>query len=158
VIDRVKDVITWALVVEDSPTQAIHLQELLKNTGIQVFCATNGNMGLRMASQLRPDVIILDIQMPDINGFEVCKILKSSPETAHIPVILFTRDDTPEAIQLGLEYGAVDYIPKDAFADAVLIETLRQMGIIIFEAKSKQNPDDPSDPETQEMNPPHVSP
>jgi PleD family two-component response regulator len=67
--------------------------------------------------------------MPEINGFEVCKILKSSPDTVDIPVILFTRWDASEAVQLGLEYGAVDYIPKDAFADAVLVETLRQMGI-----------------------------
>lgn len=119
-----------ALVVEDSPTQATHLQAILENQGVQVLCAINGRMGLRMAQQLRPDVIILDIQMPEVNGFEVCKTLKASPDLAEIPVILFTRWDASEAVQLGLEYGAVDYIPKDAFADAVLIETLRQMGIV----------------------------
>lgn len=118
-----------ALVVEDSPTQATHLQALLEGMGIRVICAINGRMGIRRAQQLQPSVIILDIQMPELNGFEVCKMLKSSPETADIPIILFTRWDASEAVQLGLEYGAVDYIPKDAFADAVLIETLRQMGI-----------------------------
>ena len=51
-------------------------------------------------------------------------------DVAEIPIILFTRWDASEAVQLGLEYGAIDYIPKDAFADAVLIETLRQMGIV----------------------------
>lgn len=119
-----------ALVVEDSPTQATHLQAILENEGVQVLCAINGRMGLRMAQQLRPDVIILDIQMPEVNGFEVCKMLKATPELADIPVILFTRWDASEAVQLGLEYGAIDYIPKDAFADAVLLETLRQMGIV----------------------------
>ena len=118
-----------ALVVEDSPTQATHLQALLEGMGIRVICAINGRMGIRRAQQLQPNVIILDIQMPELNGFEVCKMLKESPETADIPIILFTRWDASEAVQLGLEYGAVDYIPKDAFADAVLIETLRQMGI-----------------------------
>lgn len=119
-----------ALVIEDSPTQAIHLQSILEIEGVQGICAVNGRLGLRMARQLHPDVIILDIQMPELNGFEVCKMLKSSAEMTNIPIILFTRCDTPDAVQLGLEYGAVDYIPKDAFADAVLIETLRQMGII----------------------------
>ena len=119
-----------ALVVEDSPTQAIHLQSMLELRGIQVICAVNGRMGLRTARQLHPDVIILDIQMPELNGFEVCQMLKASADLADIPVILFTRCDTPEAVQLGLEYGAVDYIPKDAFSDAVLLETLRQMGIV----------------------------
>jgi CheY-like chemotaxis protein len=118
-----------ALVVEDSPTQATHLQALLEGMGIRVICAINGRMGIRRAQQLQPNVIILDIQMPELNGFEVCKMLKESPETADIPIILFTRWDASEAVQLGLEYGAVDYIRKDAFADAVLIETLRQMGI-----------------------------
>lgn len=123
-----------ALVIEDSPTQATHLQAILENEGIQVICAINGRMGMRMAQQLQPDVIILDIQMPEVNGFEVCKLLKASPDLANIPVILFTRWDATEAVQLGLEYGAIDYIPKDAFADAVLIETLRQMGIVDHES------------------------
>jgi PleD family two-component response regulator len=68
--------------------------------------------------------------MPEVNGFEVCKMLKANPDVADIPIILFTRWDASEAVQLGLEYGAIDYIPKDAFADAVLVETLRQMGIV----------------------------
>lgn len=118
-----------ALVIEDSLTQATHLQALLEKVGIHVICAINGRIGLSMAQKLHPDVIILDVQMPEVNGFEVCKILKSSSELADIPIILFTRWDEAEAVQLGLEYGAIDYIPKDAFADAVLIETLRQMGI-----------------------------
>jgi DNA-binding response OmpR family regulator len=119
-----------ALVIEDSPTQVIHIQALLELEGIQVISAINGRMGLKIARQLHPEVIILDVQMPEINGFEVCKFLRASTDMADIPVILFTRFDTPEAIQLGLGYGAVDYIPKDAFADAVLLETLRQMGIV----------------------------
>lgn len=126
----------WVLVIEDSPTQAIHVQAILKATGVQVFCATNGQMGLRMAHQLHPDVIVLDIQLPDVNGFEICKQLKSTPDTVKIPIILLTRNDSSEAVQLGLEYGAVDYIPKDAFADAVLIETLRQMGIVDSEIEA----------------------
>ncbi len=119
-----------ALVVEDSPTQAVHLRAMLEMEGVQVFIAVTGQMGFAMAGHLHPDVILLDIQMPEASGLDVCKWLKASPELADIPVILLTRLDSPEAMQLGLEYGAVEFIPKDAFADAVLLETLRQMEII----------------------------
>ena len=83
-----------------------------------------------MAGQFHPDLIVLDVQMPGMNGFQVCRQLKSDPATEDIPIIMFTRHDEQEAVVLGLQTGAVDYIPKDAFADAVLLETLRQMDLI----------------------------
>ncbi len=116
------------LVVEDSPTQAIHLQSALSHKGLEVLCAVNGRVGIRMAQETHPDLIVLDVQMPEVDGFEVARILKGSPVTADIPIIMFTRQDSPEAVQHGLESGVLDYIPKDAFAQAVLLETLRQMG------------------------------
>jgi DNA-binding response OmpR family regulator len=120
------------LLVEDSATQALHLQAVLEQQGLQVAWASDGRTGLQMAQQLHPDLIVLDLQMPDINGFQVCQQLKrDSPDTAAIPVIMFTRHDDPEAVVLGIQVGATDYIPKDAFADAVLLETLRQMGLIV---------------------------
>jgi PleD family two-component response regulator len=118
------------LIIDDSPTQAIHLQAIIEQIGAKVVCATNGHRGLYMAKNLHPDMIVLDINMPDMNGFEVCKLLRSSPETINIPIILFTVNDTQEAVKLGMEYGVIDFIPKDAFADAVLLETLRQMGFV----------------------------
>ena len=118
------------LVIEDSPTQALHLEALLKQKGLEVVLANDGRTGLQLARQLRPDVVVLDLEMPEMNGFQVCQQLKESRETASIPVILFTRHDDHEAVVLGLQIGAIEYIPKDAFADAVLLETLRQMGLI----------------------------
>ena len=118
------------LVVEDSPTQALHVQALLQQHGLRVMCAGDGRAGVRIARQSRPDLILLDLQMPDMNGFQVYQELKKSGDTAAIPVILFTCRDDPEAVVMGIESGITDYIPKDAFADAVLIETLRQMGLI----------------------------
>jgi two-component system sensor histidine kinase/response regulator len=118
------------LVVEDSPTQALNLNAVLERAGLQVICATNGRMGIRLAHQVHPDLIVLDVQMPDVNGFEVCEQLKKDKETADIPIIMFTRNDDPQAVQMGLQAGVVDYITKDAFANAVLLETLRQMGLI----------------------------
>jgi DNA-binding response OmpR family regulator len=117
------------LVIEDSATQALHLQALLAEAGLQVVCAQNGRAGLKMAHQAHPDLIVLDVQLPDMNGFHVCQDLKSQNDTQRIPIIMLTRHNDPEAVVLGLQTGVVDYIPKDAFADAVLIETLRQMGL-----------------------------
>jgi DNA-binding response OmpR family regulator len=118
------------LVVEDSPTQALHMQTLLEQEGLKVLLAHDGQMGLQMAQELLPDLIVLDVQMPGMNGFQVCRQLKDGQTTADIPIIMFTRHDEQEAVVLGLQTGAVDYIPKDAFADAVLLETLRQMRFI----------------------------
>lgn len=125
------------LVVEDSPTQALSINTILTEAGLRVICAINGRMGVRLAHQVRPDLIVLDVQMPDMNGFEVCEQLKKDPETANIPIIMFTRNDTPEAVQQGLQSGAIDYIPKDAFAMAVLLETFRQMGMVKDEKTEK---------------------
>jgi DNA-binding response OmpR family regulator len=122
------------LLVEDNVTQALHLQALLEQEGLQVWWAEDGYAGLKMARRISPDMIVLDVQMPGLNGFQVCQELKSAPGTADIPIVMLTRHDDPEAVVLGLETGAVDYIPKDAFADAVLLETLRQMGLILPQA------------------------
>ena len=118
------------LIVEDSTTQALHLQALLEEAGLQVIWAPDGQAGVKMAHQALPDLVVLDVQLPDMNGFQVCQDLKSQNDTQHIPIIMFTRHDDPEAVVLGLQTGVIDYIPKDAFADAVLIETLRQMGLV----------------------------
>ncbi len=126
------------LVIEDSPTQAMMARELLQSNGLKVILAVNGEMGVNLAHTVSPVLILLDVQMPDINGFEVCERLKNDPETANIPVIMFTRNDSPQAVQQGLETGALDYIPKDAFANAVLLETLHQMGLI----DPKSSPDE----------------
>ena len=118
------------LVIEDSPTQAIHMQVLLEREGLQVLLAYDGPTGLQIAHDVHPDLIVLDVQMPGMNGFQVCRHLKNERDTKDIPIIMFTRHDEQEAVMMGLQTGAVDYIPKDAFADAVLLETLRQMELL----------------------------
>ena len=118
------------LVVEDSPTQALHVQNLLEREGVNVVLAIDGPQGIDLARELRPDLVLLDMQLPGMNGLEVCEELKRGHETRRIPVIMLTRHDDPQMITKGLQSGVIDYIPKDAFADAVLLETLRQMGLI----------------------------
>jgi DNA-binding response OmpR family regulator len=118
------------LLVEDSTTQALHLRTLLERQGLHVTWARDGRQGVQRAQQLHPDLVVLDVQMPELNGFEVSRMLKDKAKTADIPIIMFTRMDDAQSVISGLETGAIDYIPKDAFAEAVLLETLRQMGFI----------------------------
>ena len=115
------------LIVEDSPPQALRLKLLLENNGCRVQWSDTGFGGLTAARHTRFDLIILDIELPDISGFEVCKRLKSNPLLIDIPVIMMTTLDQAEHIMNGLDVGAVDYIPKDVFAETVLLETIRQM-------------------------------
>ncbi len=118
------------IVAEDSPMQALNLRELLTQAGLNVFWARNGLECLKLVDETDPSLILLDLEMPEMNGLQTCQELKSKPETAKIPIIMFTRHDDPEFALLGYQTGAVDYIPKDAFANAVLLETLEQLGLI----------------------------
>ncbi len=118
------------LVVEDSPVQALALTRLLEGYGLDVLCASNGQSGVAMARSYLPDLIILDVQMPEMNGLEACQQIKADPLTGNLPVILFTAHDSIDIMKMGLDQGAVDFIPKDAFSDVVLIETLRQLHLV----------------------------
>ena len=118
------------LIVEDSPPQALKTKLTLESNGCQVQWAETGLSGLEMARNHTFDLIVLDIELPDINGFEVCKHLKADPNLANIPVIMLTTLDQAEHALSGLDAGAIDYIPKDAFADAVLVETIKQMNVL----------------------------
>jgi CheY-like chemotaxis protein len=118
------------LVVEDSNVQALVLQQMLERHGLQVRRVPDGQSGLEQARQWLPDVIVLDINMPDMDGFEVCRSLQSDDQTSHIPIIMLTAQDDSSTLRHSISLGAVDFIPKGDFAYAVLLETLRQMYII----------------------------
>jgi len=118
------------LLVEDSLVQAVALTEFLKDKGLQVLHAINGRIGVSMAQQYSPDVILLDVEMPEMNGFEACRQLKLDPKTAAIPVVMLTVRCEPDSVLSGIEEGAIDFIPKDVFSYAVLYETLRQLHIL----------------------------
>lgn len=117
------------LLVEDTPSQGIRFKAFLEDGGCSVHWVTTGNAGLKASHEADFDLIVLDVQLPDITGFEVCKQLKDDPTVADIPVIMLTTRDKASDVLTGLSNGAIDYIPKDPFAEAVLLETLKQMGL-----------------------------
>ncbi|MBL4807529.1 MAG: PleD family two-component system response regulator [Rhodobacteraceae bacterium] len=100
------------LVVDDVATNRLILKAKLSTAYYDVLEADCGNKALEVAHRELPDVILLDVMMPDIDGFEVCKQLKSSPETSHIPVVMVTAMGSPEERIRGLNAGADDFLTK----------------------------------------------
>jgi two-component system, cell cycle response regulator len=114
------------LVVDDVPTNRLLLRAKLSSAYYDVVVAENGAQALEMARAEQPDMIMLDVMMPDMDGFAVCSILKSREDTAHIPVIMVTGLDTPEERIRGLEAGADDFLSKP-FNDLALFARVRNL-------------------------------
>ncbi|HYA13462.1 MAG TPA: PAS domain S-box protein [Syntrophales bacterium] len=112
------------LIVDDTPIELQIMAMTLSNEGYQIAVATNGKQALDMVGKITPDLILLDIMMPEMDGFEVCKILKGSVETRDVPVIFLTVKDEMEDILKGYEAGAVDYVTKP-FNSAELLARIR---------------------------------
>ncbi|MBC7917214.1 MAG: two-component system response regulator [Rhodoferax sp.] len=100
------------LVVDDTPANLTLMSGLLKSR-YRVLLANNGEKGIQLAqAEAQPDLILLDIMMPGLSGYDVCKALKDDPATAHIPIIFLTAMSATEDETKGLELGAVDFITK----------------------------------------------
>lgn len=100
------------LVIEDSPTQAIHLKHLLEKHGHRVSTAGNGREALTLLTGEKPGLIISDILMPELDGYELCRIIKANQSYRDIPVILLTSLADPKDVIKGLECGADNFITK----------------------------------------------
>ncbi len=100
------------LVVDDLPENVFMLQDRLEHEGYEVITAYDGETGMEKANSELPDLILLDVMMPGITGFEVCKALVNDPKTRNIPIILVTAKVGAEDTKEGLEAGAFDYIKK----------------------------------------------
>ncbi len=100
------------LVVDDTPTNIQTLSGTLKSKGYQVSVATNGRQALEIVGRVQPDLILLDVMMPEMDGFETCRRLKEAKLASAIPVIFLTaRTETADIVR-GFEAGAVDYVAK----------------------------------------------
>ncbi|HSL87674.1 MAG TPA: response regulator [Ignavibacteriaceae bacterium] len=100
------------LVIDDLPENVFMLQDRLEHEGYEVLTAYDGSTGIEKAVLELPDLILLDVMMPDITGIEVCKSLVENPKTKNIPIILVTAKSGAEDTKEGLEAGAFDYIKK----------------------------------------------
>lgn len=100
------------LVIDDYPDNVFLLQSRLEREGFEVVKAYDGTMGIQKAIEEKPDLILLDIMMPDISGFDVCKTLTTREDTKLIPIILVTALSEAENLKRGLQAGAFDYVKK----------------------------------------------
>ena len=121
------------IMVDDDPTNLTVVKICLAQK-FNFFTAPSGSKLFHILQKVTPDLILLDIEMPDIDGYEVIKILKSAKNTAHIPVIFLTANQNPESEIQGLNLGAVDYITKP-FSNALL---LRRIHIHLLLEKQKR--------------------
>jgi len=100
------------LIVDDSPTETRVFVSALEKAGFRVECAQNGEEGVDAARRLKPDIIIMDVIMPVLNGFQATRQLRRDPQTADIPVIMVTTKDQETDRTWGLRQGASDYLVK----------------------------------------------
>jgi two-component system, cell cycle sensor histidine kinase and response regulator CckA len=117
---------TQILVVEDSPTQAVELQLLLESAGFHVDVARDGKAGLERCRASNVDVVLSDVVMPGMDGYELCKLIKTDPKTTLVPVMLLTSLSDPMDIIRGLECGADNFLTKP-YDGAYLIGRVRRL-------------------------------
>ena len=108
------------LIVDDDPVQTKLLATKLPENGYTVLSATQAASGLQMAMDKYPDLIILDVMMPIINGYNLCQLLKNDPKHKDIPIILLTSRDKEKDIEIGRDVGADAYLIKPVSISSLL--------------------------------------
>lgn len=112
------------LIVDDSPTETRILSTTLTKAGYRVETAANGEEGVEIARQIRPDIILMDVIMPVLNGFQATRMLRRDAGTADIPIIMVTTKDMQTDRTWGLRQGANEYLVKPVDR-GMLIERIR---------------------------------
>jgi CheY-like chemotaxis protein len=112
------------LYVEDNPANLNLVEQLIaRRSDLKLLLATNGRSGVKMAQEQLPDLILMDINLPDISGLEALKLLQAMPEKAHIPIMALSANVVPRDVEKGLKAGFLRYLTKpikiDEFMDAL---------------------------------------
>lgn len=100
------------MIIDDSPTDSHLLKRMLEKNGFNTLTATDAGEGIEVARREKPDLILMDVVMPGLNGFQATRELKTNPETAGIPVIIVTRKDQRVDRMWGMRQGAREYLTK----------------------------------------------
>lgn len=113
------------LFIEDEPALQTTFTDTITDSGYQVFSALDGEIGLNLAIKEKPDLILLDLILPKMDGFTVLESLKKDPETAHIPVIVLSNLGEASDVQRAIELGAQSYLVKTSYDLAAVIVKIR---------------------------------
>ncbi len=114
------------LIVDDSPTEMFKLKSILEKHGHEVIQASNGVEGVNVAQKELPDLVLMDVVMPGLNGFQATRQLTKNSATAHIPVIIVTTKDQETDRVWGKRQGATDYLVKP-IEESTLISTIQNV-------------------------------
>ena len=114
------------LIVDDSPTEIHVIRGILDKHGFDVITASNGEEGVECASREMPDLILMDVVMPGLNGFQATRAITKDPKTQHIPIIIVSTKDQETDRVWGLRQGAKDYITKPV-DEEMLIQKINAM-------------------------------
>jgi two-component system alkaline phosphatase synthesis response regulator PhoP len=114
------------LVIEDDPATSRLVDYSLRHEGYQVITASNGLEGIRKAHDESPDLIILDVMLPGMDGFEICHRLRAESDTARLPILMFSAKAQEIDKDTGLKVGADDYLPKPA-APAEILDRVEKL-------------------------------
>ncbi|SMG48855.1 Response regulator receiver domain-containing protein [Marivirga sericea] len=114
------------LIVDDEPSILMSLEFLMKKAGYSIFIARNGREAIEIVERELPDGLILDIMMPEVDGYEVCEFIKGNEKTKHIKVIFLTAKAKEEDVKKGLEAGADLYLKKP-FATKELVKKVKDI-------------------------------
>jgi twitching motility two-component system response regulator PilH len=117
------------LLVDDSPTESHVIKTVLEKQGYTVHTAENGEVGVDAARRLNPDLILMDVVMPVLNGFQATRQLSRDPQTANIPVIMVTTKDQETDRKWGLRQGARDYVVKPVDRKELLAKIKVVLGV-----------------------------
>ncbi len=115
------------LIVDDEPYNIDYLEQELVDLEYKTVSAANGNEALQRVEESNPDMILLDIMMPEMDGFEVLKLLKSDPKNRDIPVVVISAMSDIDNVVKGIELGAEDYLPKPF--DPILLQARLRAGL-----------------------------
>ncbi|TAN33017.1 response regulator [Patescibacteria group bacterium] len=118
---------TVVLLVEDDVFLAGIYQKKFEMEGFKIFVSNNGEKGLADAKKKKPDIILLDILLPKMDGFAVLEALKKDPEVKNIPVILLTNLGQKDDVERGIEQGAADYLIKIHFKPSEVVDKVRSV-------------------------------
>ncbi len=112
------------LIVDDSPTEIHVVRSILEKLGHSIATAPDGEQGVAKAKEIKPDLILMDVVMPGMNGFQATRKITKDPEMEGIPIIMVTSKDQETDRVWGLRQGATDYITKPV-AEAELVEKIK---------------------------------
>ncbi|EKD78395.1 MAG: Two component transcriptional regulator, winged helix family [uncultured bacterium] len=118
---------TKVLIVEDDKFLSELISTKLDKEGFNIALAGDGETGLKKAEEFKPEIVLLDIMLPGMDGFEVLEKLKASPELKKIPVIILSNFGQESKVERGLQLGAVDYLVKANFTTGEIVAKIKEI-------------------------------